>query len=118
MLTNNTFKINQLTKIGKIEINDEEKTIFCDFYRAILEIAVETIFQLYLIKKYKSKCVVEHKDLKFGDRPLGITINLKLKYTSAEEKILREEFTQFSKKITECVEKGEKIIIIPLGYAR
>jgi hypothetical protein len=98
------FKINKniLKQLDDLEKNGETINAF------IGELAVETIFQLYLIKKYKSKCVVEHKDLKFGDRPLGITINLKLKYTSAEEKIMREEFTHFSKKITECVEKGEK----------
>ena len=108
------LKINKniLKQLDDLEKNGDTINAF------IGELAVETIFQLYLIKKYKSKCVVEHKDLKFGERPLGITINLKLKYTSAEENIMKEEFTKFSKKITECVEKGEKIIIIPLGYIR
>ena len=108
------LKINKniLNQLDDLEKNGDTINAF------IGELTIETIFQLYLIKKYKSKCVVEHKDLKFGDRPLGITINLKLKYTSAEEKIMREDFTHFSKKITECVEKGEKIIIIPLGYIK
>ena len=108
------LKINKniLNQLDDLEKNGET------IYAFVGELSVETIFQLYLIKKYKSKCVVERKDLKFGDRPLGITINLKLKYSQAEENIMKEEFTQFSKKITECVEKGEKIIIIPLGYIK
>jgi hypothetical protein len=103
---------NILNQLDDLEKNGETIYAFAG------EQTIETIFQLYLIKKYKSKCVVEHKSLKPGDRPLGITINLKMKYTSVEENIMREEFTHFSKKIAECVEKGEKIIIIPLGYYR
>ena len=108
------LKINKniLNQLDDLEKNGETINAF------IGELAVETIFELYLIKKYKSKCVVEHKDLKYGERPLGLTINLKMNYTSVEENIMKEEFTQFSKKITECVEKGEKIIIIPLAYIR
>ena len=108
------LKINKniLNQLDDLEKNGETIYAFAG------EQTIETIFQLYLIKKYKSKCVVEHKSLKRGDRPLGITITLKMKYTSVEEKIMREEFTHFSKKITDCVEKGEKIIIIPLGYIR
>lgn len=108
------LKINKniLNQLDDLEKNGETIYAFAG------EQTIETIFQLYLIKKYKSKCVVEHKSLKPGDRPLGITINLKMKYTQDEEKIMKEEFTHFSKKIAECVEKGEKIIIIPLGYYR
>ena len=106
------LKVNKniLEQLDDLEKNGETISAFAG------EQTIETIFQLYLIKKYKSKCVVENKDLKKDQRALGITINLKLKYTPAEEKIMKEEFTRFSKKITECVEKGEKIIIIPLGY--
>lgn len=103
---------NILNQLDDLEKNGETIYAFAG------EQTIETIFQLYLIKKYKSKCVVEHKSLKPGDRPIGITINLKMKYTQDEEKIMKEEFIHFSKKITECVEKGEKIIIIPLGYMR
>jgi hypothetical protein len=103
---------NILKQLDDLEKNGETIYAFAG------EQTIETIFQLYLIKKYKSKCVVERKDLKFVDRPIGITINLKLKYSQAEENIMKEEFTHFSKKITECVEKGEKIIIIPLSYNR
>ena len=108
------LKINKniLNQLDDLEKNGETIYAFAG------ERTIETIFQLYLIKKYKSKCVVENKFFNKNQRPLGITINLKMNYTSAEENIMKEEFTHFSKKITECVKKGEKIIIIPLGYNR
>ena len=76
---------NILNQLDDLEKNGDT------IYAFVGEQTIETIFQLYLIKKYKSKCVVEHKSLKPGDRPLGITINLKMKYTQDEEKIMKEE---------------------------
>jgi hypothetical protein len=82
-------------------------------------LVIETIFQLYLIKKYKSKCVIyaENKSYK-RKRPIGITVDLKMKFTKDEENQMKEHFTQLSKILTECIKKGEKTIIIPLTYER
>ena len=80
-------------------------------------LVIETIFQLYLIKKYKSKCVI-YSENKSYKRPIGITVNLKMKFTKDEENEMKKHFTQLSKILTECIKKGEKTIIIPLSYER
>lgn len=80
---------------------------------------IETLFELFLIKKYKSNCLpVLTKKIKKGQRLVGLTINVKLKYTKAEEKEMSDEFNDIAKKILNCVKKGVKTIIIPLSYIR
>jgi hypothetical protein len=80
---------------------------------------IETIFQLYLLKKYKSKCIpYSQVDVISGKRILGITLNLKLRYTSFEDENIRKHFTNLAKNIADCVKRGEKTIIIPLTYER
>ena len=80
-------------------------------------LVIETIFQLYLIKKYKSKCVIYAENKSYGHkRPIGITVGLKMKFTKDESNQMKEHFTQLSKILTECIKKGEKTIIIPLTY--
>jgi len=79
---------------------------------------IETMFELFLIKKYKSKCVILGKHNNRNSRTVGITISVKMKYTKAEEEEMKEGFKHISKKLVECVKKGENTIIIPLSYTR
>jgi len=79
---------------------------------------VETMAFLYLLNKYKSKCFARSKKMRQVDRPLGLTINLKVNYSKEEEKEYKEQFEYMSKIIAECVKRGEETIIIPLSYIR
>ena len=78
---------------------------------------IESLFYLYLIKKYKSKCVTKKtKLLDKQDTLLGMSINIKMKLTKEEEAEMREQFVNLAKTLTKCIKKGEETIIIPLNY--
>ena len=68
---------------------------------------IETIFQLFLIKKYKSKCVILGKNNNRNSRTLGITIAVKMKYTKTEEEEMKESFKHISKKLLECIKRDK-----------
>ena len=74
---------------------------------------IENIFYLHLMNKYKSKCVP-----KGTQRPIGLDIKLKVKYTKAEEIELNEQFNEIGKIIADCLKRGEEMILIPLSYTR
>ena len=77
---------------------------------------IETLFELFLLKKYKSNCLVISKNNK--QRLTGLSINVKLKYTKEEESKMFEEFHFISDQIIKCVKNGVKTIIIPLSYSK
>ena len=78
---------------------------------------IESLFYLYLIKKYKSKCVTKKtKLLDKQDTLLGMSINIKMKLTKEEGAEMREQFVNLAKTLTKCIKKGEETIIIPLNY--
>ena len=78
---------------------------------------IESLFYLYLIKKYKSKCVAKKTNLlDKQDTLLGMSINIKMKLTKEEEAEMREQFINLAKTLTKCIKKGEETIIIPLNY--
>ena len=78
---------------------------------------IESLFYLYLIKKYKSKCVTKKtKILDKQDTLLGMSINIKMKLTKEEGAEMREQFVNLAKTLTKCIKKGEETIIIPLNY--
>lgn len=82
---------------------------------------VETIAYLYLLNKYQSKCISranKNKNLWYKSRPIGITIPLKVNYSKDDEVQLKESFTEISKNLVNCIKRGERTIIIPLGYTR
>jgi len=79
---------------------------------------IETMFELFLIKKYKSKCVAVSRKIGDRNKPIGVTVNLKMKYTKAEEEEMKEDFKHISKKLVECIKNGENTIIIPLSYIK
>ena len=72
---------------------------------------IEHIFYLHLMKKYKSKCIP-----KGTKRTIGIQIPLKVKYTELEESEISVQFHEIGKNITDCVKRGEQMIMIPLSY--
>jgi hypothetical protein len=94
-------------------LQEEGKTIWAFEGSAF----IESLFLLYLINKYKSKCVAKGS-LRLHRRPIGITIPLKTKYLKEEELELSKEFNETAKIIADCVKNGEKIILIPLTYVR
>jgi hypothetical protein len=72
---------------------------------------------LYLIKKYKSKCVTKKTNiLDKQDTLLGMSVNIKMKLTKEEEAEMREQFVNLAKTLIKCIKKGEETIIIPLNY--
>ena len=78
---------------------------------------IESLFYLYLIKKYKSKCVAKKTNLlDKQDTLLGMSINIKMKLTKEEGAEMREQFVNLAKTLTKCIKKGEETIIIPLNY--
>lgn len=78
---------------------------------------IESLFYLYLIKKYKSKCVAKKTNLlDKQDTLLGMSINIKMKLTKEEEAEMREQFVNLAKTLTKCIKKDEETIIIPLNY--
>ena len=85
------------------------------FFPFIAYPTIEMLFQLFLIKKYKSNCLVLGKN-SFTYSAIGISIRLKLNYTKTEEAKMKDEFSHISKQIVECIKKGEKTIMIPLFY--
>jgi len=91
------------------KLEDEGKTIFA-FEGTYI---IENLFYLYLMNKYKSKCVP-----KGALGYIGIVIPLKLKYTKEEQSELDNQFNLIGKIIANCVKRGEKMILIPLIYRR
>jgi len=78
---------------------------------------IETLFYLYLIKKYKSNCVAKKiGKLRRDNTLLGISIDIKNKLTKEEDTEIRQDFVNLAKTLTNCIKKGEKTIIIPLNY--
>jgi hypothetical protein len=73
---------------------------------------IENIFYLYLMNKYKSKCIP-----KGTIKPIGLDILLKdYYYTKEEEQEFYQQFNEIGKIIADCVKRGEKTILIPISY--
>ncbi len=93
--------------LDKLAIDGETIWLFQGF-----EI-VDSIFYMHLMNKYKSKCIP-----KGTTRQIGLKIPLKIRYTKEEESELTKQFNEVGKTIADCVQRGENIILIPLGYYR
>ena len=96
------------------EFEDKGKTIW-NFAGAAF---VETLFYLHLVNKYKLYCYPGNKKAQSHERPIGLNVNLKLGYSKQEEEDFKEQFKNVSENIVNCVKKGEKVIMIPLGYKK
>jgi len=96
------------------DLEEEGKTIF-SFESAAF---IESLAYLFLLNKYKSKCIALTRPDKniLQVRSIGLTINLKLKYSKEEEENFKTNFTALSEIIVNCIKRGENTIIIPLAY--
>jgi hypothetical protein len=73
---------------------------------------IETIFYLYLFKKYKSSCFLYNEDVKF--RVLGLNINIKTRVSKENEKLYKEHIKVLASVFAECVLRNVKTIIVPI----
>jgi hypothetical protein len=73
---------------------------------------VESLFYLYLIKKYKSDCYVGVENKK--NRRIGLTIDMTSINNEKEKMKLYEYLNEVAIQVADCIIKGKKIIIIPL----
>ena len=102
---------NITTQLDELEKKGETIVTICGYSN------IESLFYLYLIKKYKSKCLTKKtKLLDRQDTLLGMSINIKMKLTKEEEAEMREQFLNLAKTLIKCIKKGEETIIIPLNY--
>ena len=77
---------------------------------------IEMLFNLFLIKKYKSNCVVLGKKYNSMSK-IGLYLPpAKIKHTKQEKEEMNIEFSHISKQIIECIKKGSDTIIIPVFY--
>ena len=88
-------------------LNRKGETIF-DFVGSDY---VESLFYLYLLKKYKSDCYV---GLENKGRRLGLSLDIKVNYTKKEETEIKEYLEDVATQVAECIVRGQTIIIIPL----
>ena len=88
-------------------LNRKGETIF-DFAGSS---EVESLFYLYLLKKYKSDCYV---GLDNKRRRLGLSLDIKVNYTKKENTEMTEYLEDVATQVAECIVKGKTIIIIPL----
>jgi hypothetical protein len=99
------------------DLEEQGKSIF-----AFLGISfIEEFAQLYLLNKYQSKCfakVREDNITRKSGRLMGLTVPLKINYSNSEETELKQQFTELSVILANCVKRGEKTILIPLNYIR
>lgn len=73
---------------------------------------VESMFYLYLLKKYKSNCFIFDKH---GDHPLGIKFNLNTSYTQGENFNNERHYHVVAEMLTRCISnESTTIIIIPI----
>jgi hypothetical protein len=72
---------------------------------------VESLFYLYLLKKYKSEC---YTGLDNKGRRLGLSLDIKVYYTREETKEMEDYLTDVASQVADCIVRGKTIIIIPL----
>lgn len=73
---------------------------------------IETIFYLYLFKKYKSACFLYNEDITF--RVLGLNINIKTRVSKENEKLYKQHINVLASVFAECVLRNVKTIIVPI----
>ena len=75
---------------------------------------MESIFYLYLFKKYKSNCFLysdaEDEDFRF----FGLTINIKNNQSKATTRLYNAHINSLANSFTECVLRNVKTIIVPI----
>jgi hypothetical protein len=76
-------------------------------------VEVETMFYLYLFKKYKSNCFLHDKQSRA--HILGISIDIRQRYSYEEHKKIEDHLKSLAEIFVSCIKKLDtKIIIIPV----
>jgi len=106
------LKVNKSISRELDKLEEKSGTIFP--FKAIQPI--EMLFNLFLIKKYKSNCIVLGKRDNSMSK-IGLYLPpAKLKHTKQEKEEMNIELSHIAKQLIECIKKGGNIIIIPLFY--
>jgi hypothetical protein len=72
---------------------------------------IQTMFYLYLLKKYKSKCFIRDEN-----RILGINIEIKKQYNPYENQEMLNQLNKLAQTLIGCIKNPDtKIIIIPVS---
>ena len=76
--------------------------------------SVESMFYLYLLKKYKSPCFLTDTTGNFWEI-LGVNLYIREFYSEEETAKIKSYLERLAKKLVECINNDVNIIIIPLG---
>ena len=79
---------------------------------------IQVLIYLYLIKKYKSKCIIHTKEEYFFNRHIGIGFPAKVTLDKTDKLELMEQFKEVAQIVAKCINNGENTVIIPLTYSR
>jgi len=91
------------------ELNQNGKNILSSFLGFS---EIETIFYLYLFKKYKSNCFLYSDNLEF--RILGLNINIQTRVSKINTKLFTNHINVIATVFTECILNNIETIIVPL----
>ena len=110
------YKQNENVKKSLKKIDDKLKELKKTGTSKILNFAgsaaVETMFYLYLFKKYKSNCFLHDENLK--RRFLGMSIYINPEYDSKQKMETENQLVTLAEQFIVCAKKDTKIIIIPV----
>lgn len=79
---------------------------------------VEIMMYLYLMKKYRTQCVPYHKHAPGMEPKLSLFLRLKKGLPQEQQKDMLHRFEAIATEVSNCVKKGDKIVVIPLCYYR
>jgi hypothetical protein len=91
------------------ELNENGKKILSSFLGYP---EIETMFYLYLFKKYKSECFLYSDNPEF--RLLGLNFNVMTRISKANKKLFDNHVDIIAETFVNCLEKGLKTLIIPV----
>jgi len=91
------------------ELNENGKKILSSFLGYP---EIETMFYLYLFKKYKSDCFLY--SVNPGFRLLGLNFNVMTRISKANKKLFDNHIDIIAETFVNCLEKGFKTLIIPV----
>ena len=80
--------------------------------------AIEFMMYLYLMKKYKTSCVLYHKRAPGMEPKLSLFLRLKKGLPQEQQRDMLNRFEAIATEVSNCVKRGDKIVIIPLTYYR
>ena len=106
----NAYKPSHKTKIlNKMEILQNAGSKRITFFEGSLE--VETIFYLYLLKKYKSDCFLLNQNARMT-RIVGLSVKINTTYDAQERVLIDTHLKAMANQFARCVYNNTKIIIV------